>query len=423
MRKFNRLNKLLWAIVLLAAACSGAPASPPAVSQAPAAASQAPAGPQTSAAPIRATAAAPLKPVGQQLAFLKAGDVWLYDGPGTQPYPLTMAGDILSYTWAPDGSRVAIFNGKSLCFTQRDGSVRTACLDLGLTEAQTKIERRILLSPDQRWVALWNPANPWDAGALGWMVFALDGSDAMYRIEDPVDWGAGLAPNNPPGGITGQPAFLRDGRLVGSLTHRILNSPDGQHYQLQEFDLAKHSFSPFPAQPPPGFSEGLHLALTPDGQQLANFGAFISSCDSYQTALDIYNLTDNQRRSFKLDGQAVADLSFAPDAQRAVISRVAGCNPPDKTSWSAACGLSAGPEVYAMQAWDLAKDQRTDLLPGLSPAWSPDGAQVAFQSCLAQKTGGGWETTSSGPASIYLMDPAGDKVELISDGSQPSWRP
>ncbi len=71
---------------------------------------------------------------GPTLAFLKDGDIWLLDEPGGQPYPLSITGDIISYTWAPGGERLAAFNGKTFCFINRDGSVRTACLDLGLNE-------------------------------------------------------------------------------------------------------------------------------------------------------------------------------------------------------------------------------------------------------------------------------------------------
>lgn len=429
---------ILAGLLLLLAGCSGGRPPAPGQPLAPTAAS--PTAPPPAAASVETAAPtapavqpaepaqpgaapAPLEPVGEQLAFLNEGDVWLYDGPGTQPYPLTLAGDILSFAWAPDGSRVATFNGTSLCFTQRDGSVRTACLPLGLDEAQAKIERQILLSPDQRWVVLWNPVNPWDEGAIGWLVLSLDGSEAMYRIEDPVDWGATLAPNNEPGGIAGQPVFLPDGRLLGSLTHRYLNSPEGPHYQLYEFDLANRSFIPFPAQTSTGFSEGLHLALTPDGRQLANYGAFLASCEAYYTAADLYDLQSGERQIFRLEQEAAAGLSFAPDGQQAVLSRVAGCNPAEQTAWNATCGLASGPEVYPLQTWNLAADRRSDLPPGLAPAWSPDGQWIAFQSCLAQSASGGWAPDGQSKTSIFVVSPDNQNLTLIATGRQPQWRP
>ncbi len=53
---------------------------------------------------------------GPQLAFLNQGDVWLLDQPDGKPYPLTVAGDILSFAWSPDGQRLATYNGHTLCF-------------------------------------------------------------------------------------------------------------------------------------------------------------------------------------------------------------------------------------------------------------------------------------------------------------------
>jgi len=124
--------------------------------------------PTTTAAPIQATSVSietvPAAPTsineppaphptlppsgGPQLAFLNNRDVWLLDQPTGQPYALTVAGDILSYAWSPDGQRLVTFNGHSLCFFHSDGSIRTACLDLGLNDNQAQIPRNIIWSPD-----------------------------------------------------------------------------------------------------------------------------------------------------------------------------------------------------------------------------------------------------------------------------------
>jgi hypothetical protein len=361
--------------------------------------------------------------IGQQLAFIKDGDIWLYDGAGTQPYPLTVAGDIKTFAWAPDGERLGYFNGKSLCFIQRDGSVRTACLDLGLNETQAKIDRRLLISPDQRWVVLWNPVNPWDEGAIGWLVLALDSSNTMYRIEDPTDWGASLAPNNDPGGITGQPVFLQDGRLVGTLTHRYLSSEAGRHYQLFEFDLKERSFKPYPNKPEDGFSEGYNLVLSKDGSTLANFGTFFSDCNSYVTFMDLFNLSSQNRQVFNLDKLAMADLALSPDLRQALLAQISGCSDPGKTTWAMTCGLAQGFDVLPMQVWDLSANERKDFVPGLMPAWSPDGKQVAFRSCLNQGSDGKWSADGNSPASIYLYDVANGEITRLEQGGFPQWRP
>jgi hypothetical protein len=248
--------------LLLAAACSTppspvqqlTPADPP-----PTRPGLSPTQPAATAPPTQPTQpSSGAAPAGPQLAFLHDGDIWLLDHPGGEAYQLTIAGDLLSFAWSPDGERLAAFNGTSLCFFQRDGSIRTACLELGLDEQQSQVERAIVWSPNQNWIVLWNPNNPWDEDTIGWVVVALDTTNAMWRIQDPVDWGAALAPNNEPGGVTGQPLFLADNRLVGTLTHRYLCASGGCRYQLFEFDLNSLSptFTPFPNQPEEGWSEG-----------------------------------------------------------------------------------------------------------------------------------------------------------------------
>jgi hypothetical protein len=361
--------------------------------------------------------------VGPTLAFLKDGDIWLLDEPGSQPYPLSVAGDIISFIWASGGERLAAFNGKTLCFINRDGSVRTACLDLGLNETQSKIQRRLLLSPDQRWVVLWNPINPQDEGAIGWMVVALDTSNIMYRIEDPVDWGAALDPNNEPGGYTGQPIFLGNDQLVGTLTHRNLCGADGCHYQLFQFDLDNKTFSAYLNNPAEGFSEGAPLFLSQDGRVLANFGVFTTDCDNYSTSIDTFDLSSQVRQTYTLDKQALVDLAFNPDMDQAILARRSSCKSPNQTGWAAACGLYTDFDLLPMQIWSIGSDERKDLVPGLIPAWSPDGKWSAFQSCLAKDDTSVWVPSGTTPPSIYLIDPATGDISLVSEGSSPQWRP
>lgn len=394
-----------------------------------------PAGPGATQAPVETAPAAPApggeQPVppptlppsgGPQLAFLKDGDVWLLDQPTGQPYPLTVAGDILSYAWSPDGQRLVIFNGRSLCFFNSDGSVRTACLELGLDDNQAQVARNIIWSPDQRWIVLWNNLNPWDEGAIGWLIVGLDTANEMYRIEDPVDWGASLAPNNEPGGFTGQPVFLPDGKLVGTITHRYLCSEGGCHYQLYEFNFETKSLTPYPNKPQEGWSEGQRLVLSDDGRILTNYGVFFFGCDSYVTFADAFELASQNRQSYNLEGQAMADLALSPDLKFGVFARTAGCLNETAPAWNLACGLFPSFEVYSMQHWDPASGALRDLPAGVSPDWSPDGQWIAFNSCLAQSAAGAWEPSADTPASIYVMD-LNDKVTAISTGSMPAWRP
>jgi len=359
---------------------------------------------------------------GPQLAFINNQDVWLLDSPTGKPYPLTVAGDILSYGWSPDGQRLVTFNGHSLCFFHSDGSVHTACLDLGLDDTQAQIPRNILWSPDQRWIVLWNSLNPWDEGAIGWLIVNLDTSNEMYRIQDPVDWGASLAPNNEAGGFTGQPVFLPDRKLVGTLTHRYLCSEGGCHYQLYEFNFETKSLVPYPNKPEEGWSEGMKLVLSDDGRTLTNFGVFFFGCDSYVTFADTFDLTSQERVSFNLKNQAILDLGLSPGAKSAVFSRTTGCLSQDTVAWNQACGLFPGFEIYTMQFWDITEEKFRDLPSGINPDWSPDGKTIAFNSCLIKNSAGEWQTNPDSPATIYLMDQQNAVME-ISTGSMPAWRP
>jgi hypothetical protein len=360
---------------------------------------------------------------GPTLAFLKQGDIWLLDEPGGQPYPLTVAGDIISFSWAPGGERLAAFNGKTLCFIYRDGSVRTACLELGLNETQSKIERRILLSPDQRWVVLWNPINPQDEGAVGWMIVALDTSNIMYRIEDPIDWGAALDPKNELGGFTGQPIFLANDLLVGTLTHRNLCDSGGCHYQLFQFDLSKKTFSPYPSQHEEGFSEGPRLLLSQDYRLLTNFGIYITDCENYFTDIDTFNLSTQSRQKYKLDKEVLIDMAFNPNMDQAIIARSSSCSEQGKTSWASKCGLFPGLDLMTMQLWVVASNERKDLYPGVMPAWSPDSQWTTFQSCLAKNDAGAWAPSDKASVGIYLLNPVTGDLSLVSDGASPQWRP
>ncbi|MBN2547634.1 MAG: PD40 domain-containing protein [Anaerolineales bacterium] len=359
-----------------------------------------------------------------RLAFLKGGDIFLVDVPSMQSRPITQSANLVSFAWSPDGSRLATFDGHKLCFIREDGSSDAQpCVDLGLDDMQATIERRIVWSPDQKAIVLWNPVNPWDEGAIGWLYVALDGSGLLHRIDDPVDWGMNLAPNNDPGGITGQPLFLPDGSLIGTLTHRWLCGDGSCHFQLFSFDPQGRSFIPYPNKPEEGWSEGMTILLSRDGQILLNFGAFSEGCEAYFTFMDLYNLGSQTRQLYDLDQEAVSGIALSPDGARILMARTAGCNQPDPANWSQACGLSPSLNIYSMQMMDLTSGQRSDTFPGITPEWSPDGGYIAFRSCLSQSGSGNWDITSNGPPGIFIMAPDGLGISLISDGVSPQWKP
>ena len=455
---------LIWPIavlILLAffiSGCSPSPAAPgstPAASEAPPASQEAPdaapTGPQTTSPAVpppakgqttdgqtadrqvflphisRQNAASAMSQAQAQLAYLKNSDLWVVDLPGSKLRQLTQSGDIISFVWAWDGTRLATFNGEEICFVQQDGSVRTACLSVGLNAEQAKVSLQMVWSPDQRHIVLWNPVNPWDEGAIGWLIVALDGSSTTWRIQDPVDWGLSMAPNNEPGGIVGRPLFLADGTLVGTLTHRWMCGSGGCHYQLFKFDLQAGGFSPYPNKPEEGWSEGIALALSSDHQKLINYGTFFSSRETYTTFMDIFDPATQTRTLFSLDQEAINGLALSPDASKSVISRAAGCSIENQATWATVCGLSQGFDIYTMQAWDLSTNQRIDLMPGIWPGWSPDGEWISFNSCLEAQSGGGWTSSANASPAIYLMGigelTANSSLTLIDSGSNPTWRP
>ena len=360
---------------------------------------------------------------GPALAFLQDGDIWILDQVGSEPYPLTVAGDILGFTWSPTGERLAAFNGHTLCFYYRDGSVRSACLDLGLDDEQAAVERRLALSPDQRWIVLWNPVNAQDEDAIGWMIVALDTTNDMFRIGNPVEWGAALTPENEPGGFTGQPIFLPDGRLIGTLSHQTLCEANGCSYQLFTFDLQNRAFTPFADQSEEGFLAGLYLDLSRDGGQLINYGTTFAGCETYATTVNTFDLASSGRQTQQLDGDALVGLSFDPSMGQAVIARTSGCINPDLVNWATTCGLSEGVEVQPMQMWKPADPQRSDLVPGTMPRWSPDGNWVAFRSCLAQDASGVWGPSETDPPAIFLINPENGEILAVQEGTLPEWQP
>ncbi len=373
------------------------------------------------------TPAPPLPPaVGPALAYLKSGDIWMVDEPGSEPYPLTVAGDILSFAWAPSAERLVAFNGRTLCFFHRDGSVRTACLEIGLSDEQAQVERRLVLSPDQRWVVLWNPASPPPADEIGWIIVALDSTNTMYRIQDPVDWGAQITDPVEQGGFTGKPVFLPDSRLIGALSHRSLCTAEGCAYKLYEFDLQNRQFTPF-NQPLESqsllVSDGAALDLTTDGRMLIEFGAVFESCESYSTRVNVTDLEAATVTNHVLDDENLIGMDFQPGSDQAVLARSKGCRDPELPAWAVQCRLTSDQEVLPMQIWNPETQQRDDLIPGIAPAWAPNGDWIVFESCLSQGETGAWQPDGSAAPALFLFSSSDQTITTIDQGALSQWQP
>lgn len=383
----------------------------------------APAAPAPEAAASTAQPAAASQSFNSPLAYLNGKNLFLVEPPNGAPLQLTNSGDLLSFAWAPDGSKLATFNGKALCVVMPDGAPASACVDLKLDENQAKIDRRLVWSPDQTRIVLWNAYNPWEQSAIGWLIVTLDGSQDVLRIQNPSDWGVYLTAENEPGGITGQALFLPDGTLVGTLTHSQFCGSGGCHYQLYKFDFTTNTFSAYPNKPEEGFSEGLNLALSKDGKTLVNYGAFNSGCENFLTFFDFYQVAGQTRALYTLDQESIVDMTLAPDATFAVIARSASCSDPNQVTWASTCGLTTGLDLYPLQIWDLANNSRADLLPALSPAWSPNGQWLAFTTCMSTNAGGGWEINGSAGPGVFIRSFVDGALYKLAEGSRPAWRP
>lgn len=381
---------------------------------------ESPAAAQPTALPPSPEAAAPTG--GPVLAYLFEGNLWVLDAPQAEPRPLTRSAGARTFVWAPDGTRLAFYTGRLLCFTAlADGEI-TGCIDLGLNDYQASIDRQLAWSPDQRYLVLWNATNPWDEGALGWVIINLDSPQQTWVIEDPVDWGASLSPNNDPGGITGQPIFLPDGSLLGALSHRWLCSAGGCHYYLYQFNFATGSFQPYPNKPEEGWSEGQRLLLSTSGRLLLNFASFGESCQDTVSFVDLFDLGSTGRQAFSLSGERLLGAALDPSASQLILARQNICSP-STNSWASSCGLAEGLDLLPMQSWNLASGERRDFLPGLEPTWSPDGAWVAFRSCLTAGEQGGLVPSGTIAPAIYLWNLASGAVVQVGPGEAPAWKP
>lgn len=357
-----------------------------------------------------------------QLAYLSEGNLWLIDIPPGSPQQLTQSGDLLSFAWAPDGSRLATFNGRTLCQLNPDGS-EAGCIKLDLDDFQAQAPRQIAWAPDLSSLTLWNPADRWDAEIIGWIIIPLNGSDDPIYILDPVEWGAVLTPDNEPGGVTGEALYLADSTLIGTFTHNWLCGEGGCHYQLYYFDFAESRLMPYPNKPEEGFSEGMGLVLSAAGSQLYNFGTFHTGCESYITFVDAFDLTNGARQIYDFPQQAINGLAISPDGTRAVIAHNVGCSTQNQDEWAQACGLAQGFDVYPMQLWDLASSERNDLPPGTQPTWSSDGRWLAFRSCLSPGADNSWSPTNEGPPGVYILDWNDGVLVRVADGENPRWKP
>ncbi len=139
---------------------------------------------------------------------------------------------------------------------------------------------------------------------------------------------------------------------------------------------------------------GAEPAWSPDGKKIA----FVSlSGDDGYNALHVMNADGSGISSLTVrDAGAIHRPAWSPDGKRIVFSKCV----------EAVCDL------YFVPPDGGTVTQLTQLGNAWSPAWSPDGTRIAFSR-------GGWLSGSI----AYIPADGGAPIDIVSDGSQPAWRP
>jgi Tol biopolymer transport system component len=165
-------------------------------------------------------------------------------------------------------------------------------------------------------------------------------------------------------------------------------------------------------EPPGNDAAGsMNPAWSPDGAQIA-FAAQIGTREEDQRMTEIYvmNADGTERRRFTTNEALDGSPTWSPDGKRIAFTRVTDPGSASARSGIVVLDLESGRETQITRA----------SLPGIdgSPAWSPDGSQIAFTRA-APSVG------SDNPgAAIYTVRPDGSGLrKLVDDGVEPDWSP
>ena len=140
-------------------------------------------------------------------------------------------------------------------------------------------------------------------------------------------------------------------------------------------------------------------ARSPDGTRIA-----FSSVRDWNREIYVMDADGGNPVNLTRDDAYDSGPAWSPDGQRIAFERSGGGG--------------RGPQIFVMNADGSGVERLThepEAAWGVSPAWSPDGSSIACTCGQGADEG------------IFIMDPAGGGLRLLSDGDQlagdPSWSP
>jgi TolB protein len=390
-----------------------------------------------------------------------SGDSWEY----RLDDDLTTRADVRRLSWAPDMSRLA-FDFLDLGEGGRHGSPEGWNWEIGVLDADTGTVTDLTdtldvhelypsWSPDGERIAVERRGGVWHERPRGDEIVLLPaagGEPQPFSALDPLRSGSDRHPSWSPDGT----------RIAFS---RLVQSGEGRFVELwsanvEGSDFARHADATFNAEEGDSEWPALSNHWGPSGPRVRENGriAFVSDRDGNQ---EIYTANPDGSDPRRLTANGALDTSpdWSPEGERIVFARGPSASPVDiwamnrdgsgqvqltgsegvdsAPAWSPDGGKIAfvsnrnmpdgsttGPELWVMDADGTAVRQLTNTLASasLAPAWSPDGARIAFHSNVdgefeAYTIDASSTPSATGDARVKLTDNVG-----VSD-QNPSWSP